>query len=117
MCRASGAPTVCRRGRQSKRIAINASGASAGSTDSTPALTLLTTSAPSAGPLRVSLRTRIQIFVCGPYAQLNQAAAAGAVELLDLLNYREFRLLVVQGHGQHNCVEYHFELAVVQVQL
>ncbi len=87
MCRAT--PTVCRRGRPSKRIAINASGASTGSTDSTdstPAPTLLTTSAesaPSAAPLGVSLRTRIQIFVCGPNAQLNQAAAAGAVELLD----------------------------------
>ena len=102
---APAAPTVCRRGGPSKRIAINcgfnASGASAGSTDSTPAPTLLTTSAPSAAPLRVSLRTRIQIFVCGPNAQLNQAAAAGAVALLDSLNSREFRLLVVQGHRQH----------------
>jgi hypothetical protein len=68
MCRASGAPKVCRRGHPSKRIAIIASGASAGSNDSTPAPTLLTTSAPSAAPLRVSLRTRIQIFVCGPCA-------------------------------------------------
>ena len=39
--------------------------------------------------------------MCGPYAQMNQAAAAAAVELLYSLNSREFRLLVVQGHGQH----------------
>ncbi len=39
--------------------------------------------------------------MCGPNAQLNQAAATGAVELLDSLNSREFRLLVVQGHRQH----------------
>ena len=32
---------------------------------------------------------------------MNRAAAARAVELLDSLNSREFRLLVVQGHGQH----------------
>jgi hypothetical protein len=32
---------------------------------------------------------------------MNQAAAAGAVELLDSLNTHEFGLLVVQGHGQH----------------
>ena len=38
--------------------------------------------------------------MCGPNAQLNQAAAAGAVALLDSLNSREFRLLVVQGHRQ-----------------
>ncbi len=96
MCQASGAPKACRGGRPSKRIA---SGASAGSTDSTPAQTPHATSAPSAAPLRVSLRTRIQIFVCGPCAQMNQEAAAGAVELLDSLTSREFRLLVVQGHG------------------
>ena len=107
MCAPTVCPALCRRGRQSKRIAINTSGASTGSTastDSTPAPTLLTTcaeSAPSAAPLRVSLRTRIQIFVCGPNAQLNQAAAAGAVDLLDSLNSREFRLLVVQGHRLH----------------
>ena len=75
MCRASGAPKACRRGRPSKRIT---SGASAGSTDSTPAPMLHATSAPSAAPLRVSLRTRIQIFVCGPYSQMNLAAAAAA---------------------------------------
>ena len=107
MCAPTVCPALCRRGRQSKRIAINTSGASTGSTastDSTPAPTLLTTcaeSAPSAAPLRVSLRTRIQICVCGPNAQLNQAAAAGAVDLLDSLNSREFRLLVVQGHRLH----------------
>jgi hypothetical protein len=94
MCWASGAPKACRGGSPSKRVA---SGTSAGSTDSTPAQTQHATSALSTAPLRISLRTRIQIFVCGPYAQINQVNTTGTVELQDSLNYLEFRLLVVQA--------------------
>ncbi len=93
LCRASGGPKSCRGGRPSKRVP---SGASAWSTDSTPAPT---PPANSTAPLRVSLLTRIQLYTCGADTPKNRAAADGAVELLDSLNSRETRLLVVLGHG------------------
>ncbi len=71
MGRESGAPKACRGGR--KRIASTPA--------PTPHATFAAESAPSTAPLRVSLHKRIQILVCGPSALMNQAAAAGAVEL------------------------------------
>jgi hypothetical protein len=51
----------------------------------------------SAAPLRVSFRTRIQIFASAPDAQMNRAATDGAMELLDSLDSRKTRLCLVRG--------------------
>ena len=45
-----------------------------------------------------AVRTRIQIFACGPDAQMNRAATDGVLELLGSLNSRETRLLLIWGH-------------------
>ena len=72
--------------------------ASGGSAAQAPAPTPPATSPPaSAAPLRVSFRTRIQIFACSPDAQMNRAATDGAMELLDSLNSRKSRLCLIRG--------------------